>query len=63
MLRDDVPVSTTGQSVLVAALVFGIVVAIFGRIYVSEKWRRGTRLEQRIDRESDVTDRRTSRRP
>lgn len=63
MLRDDVPVSTTGQSVLVAALVFGIVVAIFGRIYVWEKWRRGTRLEQRIDRESDVTDRRTSRRP
>jgi hypothetical protein len=51
VLRDDVPVSTTGQSVLVTALVFGIVVAIFGRIYVWEKWPRGTRLEQRIDRE------------
>lgn len=42
--------STTATAVLVTALVFGIVAAIFGLIYVWEKWGRGTRLEQRIDR-------------
>ncbi|MDF3338808.1 hypothetical protein P3H80_15330 [Mycolicibacterium septicum] len=42
--------STTVEVILVTALVFGIVVAIFGLIYVWEKWGKGTRLEQRIDR-------------
>lgn len=42
--------STTVEAILVTALVFGIVFAIFGLIYVWEKWGKGTRLEQRIDR-------------
>ncbi|HEY9266890.1 MULTISPECIES: hypothetical protein [Mycolicibacterium] len=53
--------STTVEAILVTALVFGIVVAIFGLIYVWEKWGKGTRLEQRIDRffdrVSDIFDR------
>ncbi|MFN6550350.1 hypothetical protein ACP6C7_17260 [Mycolicibacterium septicum] len=49
-MREDVPMSTTVEAILVTALVFGIVVAIFGLIYVWEKWGKGTRLEQRIDR-------------
>jgi hypothetical protein len=49
-VRDDVPMSTTVTAVLVTALVFGIVAAMFGLIYVWEKWGKGTRLEQRIDR-------------
>jgi hypothetical protein len=49
-VRDDVPMSTTVTAVLVTALVFGIVAALFGLIYVWEKWGKGTRLEQRIDR-------------
>ena len=47
---EDIPMSTTVQAILVTALVFGIVVAIFGLIYLWEKWGKGTRLEQRIDR-------------
>ncbi|WP_167857784.1 hypothetical protein [Mycobacterium sp. DL99] len=42
--------STTVEAILVTALVLGIVVAIFGLIYAWEKWGKGTRLEQRIDR-------------
>jgi uncharacterized protein YggT (Ycf19 family) len=42
--------STTVEAVLVIVLVFGIVVAIFGLIYVWDRWVKGTRLEQRIDR-------------
>ncbi|MGE0221178.1 hypothetical protein [Mycolicibacterium sp.] len=34
----------------VTALVFGVVAALFALIYVWEKWVKGTRLEQRIDR-------------
>lgn len=49
-MREDVPMSTTVEVILVTALVFGIVVALFGLIYVWEKWGKGTRLEQRIDR-------------
>jgi hypothetical protein len=42
--------STTVEAILVTALVLGIVVAMFGLIYVWERWIKGTRLEQRIDR-------------
>ena len=42
--------STTVEVILVTALVFGIVVAIFGMIYAWEKWVKGSRLERRIDR-------------
>ncbi|MBO0677401.1 hypothetical protein JRC04_07990 [Mycolicibacterium sp. S2-37] len=42
--------STTVEVILITALVLGIVVALFGGIYVWEKWVTGTRLEQRIDR-------------
>jgi hypothetical protein len=49
-VREDVPMSTTGEAVLVTAVVFGIVVALLGLIYVWDKWGKGTRLEQRIDR-------------
>lgn len=42
--------STTLQAILVTALVFGIVLAIFGAVYVWEKWGKGTRFEQRVDR-------------
>lgn len=49
-MRDDVPVSTTVEAILVTALVFGIVAAIFGVIYVWDKWGKGSRLERRVDR-------------
>lgn len=49
-VRDDVPVSTTVEAILITALVFGIVAAIFGAIYVWDKWGKGSRLEQRVDR-------------
>jgi hypothetical protein len=49
-VRDDVPVSTTVEAILITALVFGIVAAIFGVIYVWDKWGKGSRLEQRVDR-------------
>ncbi|MGA5545652.1 hypothetical protein ACPCIR_27750 [Mycobacterium sp. NPDC051198] len=42
--------STTVEALLVTALVLGIVAAIFGLIYAWEKWGKGTRLEQRMDR-------------
>jgi uncharacterized membrane protein len=42
--------STIVEAILVTALVLGIVAAIFGLIYAWEKWGKGTRLEQRIDR-------------
>lgn len=42
--------STTVTAALVAALVFGIVAVIFALIYLWEKWGKGTRLEQRVDR-------------
>ena len=45
--------STTVEAILVTALVFGIVVAMFVLIYVWEKWGKGSRLEQRIDRFCD----------
>jgi hypothetical protein len=56
-VREDVPVSTSGESILIIALASGIVVAIFGLIYVWEKWGKGTQLQQRIDRVSDMFDR------
>lgn len=49
-VREDVPMSTTVEAILITALVLGIVVAMFGLIYVWETWVKGTRLEQRIDR-------------
>ena len=49
-MREDVPVSTIVEAILITALVFGIVAAMFGLIYVWEKWGKGSRLEQRIDR-------------
>lgn len=49
-MRENVSVSTTVEAILVTALVFGIVVAMFALIYVWEKWGKGTRLEQRVDR-------------
>lgn len=42
--------STTVEVILITALVFGIVVAMFVLIYVWEKWGKGSRLEQRVDR-------------
>lgn len=42
--------STTVEAILITVLVFGIVVAMFGLIYVWEKWGTGSRLEQRVDR-------------
>ena len=42
--------STTATAIGVTALVLGIVVVMFGLIYAWEKWARGTRLEQCIDR-------------
>ncbi|WP_200962090.1 hypothetical protein [Mycobacterium sp. Root265] len=42
--------STTVEAILITALVFGIVAAIFGVIYVWDKWGKGSRLEQRVDR-------------
>lgn len=49
-VREDVPMSTTVEAILVTALVFGIVVAIFGAVYAWDKWVKGTRFEQRVDR-------------
>ncbi|UXA19663.1 hypothetical protein [Mycobacterium sp. SMC-4] len=42
--------STTVQAILIAALVLGIVVALFASIHLWEKRVEGTRLEERIDR-------------
>ncbi|MBI3223629.1 MAG: hypothetical protein HYZ39_01085 [Mycolicibacterium cosmeticum] len=60
-MRDDVPVSTTVEAILITALVFGIVAAMFGLIYVWDKRGKGSRLEQRVhrffDRISDLFDR------
>ncbi|MDO3635792.1 hypothetical protein [Mycolicibacterium arseniciresistens] len=42
--------TTTVEVILVAALVLGIVVALFGVIYAWEKWARGSRLERGVDR-------------
>lgn len=42
--------STTVEAILVTALVLGIVAAIFVVIYAWEKWGKGTRFEQHIDR-------------
>jgi biopolymer transport protein ExbB/TolQ len=41
---------TSIEVFLITTLVLGIVVAIFGLIYVWEKWAKATRLAQRIDR-------------
>jgi len=49
-VRENVRVSTTVEAILVTALVFGIVVAMFVLIYAWEKWGKGSRLEQRVDR-------------
>lgn len=50
--------STTVEVILITALVLGIVMAMFGLIYAWEKWGKGSRLEQRIDRFFDrVSDR------
>lgn len=42
--------STNVEAILITALVLGIVAALFGSIYAWEKWAKGTRLEQRVDR-------------
>ncbi|MCW1822620.1 MULTISPECIES: hypothetical protein [Mycolicibacterium] len=42
--------SPTVEGILITTLVLGIVAVIFGLIYAWEKWGKGTRLEQRIDR-------------
>jgi hypothetical protein len=42
--------STTVEAILITTLVFGIVAAIFGAIYVWDTWGKGSRLEQRVDR-------------
>jgi hypothetical protein len=49
-VRENGSVSTTVEAILITALVFGIVAAMFGLIYVWDKWGKGSRLEQRIDR-------------
>lgn len=49
-MRENGSVSTTVEAILITALVFGIVAAMFGLIYVWDKWGKGSRLEQRIDR-------------
>ncbi len=49
-MRENVRVSTTVEAILVTALVFGIVVAMFVLIYAWEKWGKGSRLEQSVDR-------------
>lgn len=41
--------STTVEAVLITTLVLGIVVALFGLIFVWEKWVKDSRLERRID--------------
>ncbi len=45
--------STMVEVGLVTVLVFGIVLAMFGAIYLWEKVGKGSRLEQRVDRFSD----------
>jgi hypothetical protein len=50
LVREDVPMSTTVEAILVTALVLGIVVALFGGIYAWEKWVTGSRLERSVDR-------------
>lgn len=42
--------STVSEAILVIALVFAIVVAMFVLIYAWDRWGKGSRLEQRIDR-------------
>jgi hypothetical protein len=49
-VRENGSVSTTVEAILITALVLGIVAAMFGLIYVWDKWGKGSRLEQRIDR-------------
>ncbi|PRC43667.1 hypothetical protein C6A85_000000104160 [Mycobacterium sp. ITM-2017-0098] len=49
-MHDNDSVSTTVEAILITALVFGIVFALFAAIYAWDKWGTGTRLEQRIDR-------------
>ena len=49
-MRDNVPVSTTVEAILITALVLGIVVALFGLIYAWDKWGKDSPLEQRVDR-------------
>jgi hypothetical protein len=60
-VRKNDSVSTTVEATLITVLVFGIVAALFGLIYVWEKWGKGSRLEQRMDglfdRLSDMFDR------
>lgn len=60
-MPDNGPVSTTVEAILITALVFGIVAAMFGLIYVWDKWGKGSRLERRVDgffdRVSDLFDR------
>jgi len=43
-------VSIAAEAILITALVFGIVAALFGSIYLWDKWGKGSRLEQRVDR-------------
>lgn len=38
------------EVIAVAALVLGIVTALFGVVYAWERWGKGTRLERRLDR-------------
>lgn len=49
-MRENDRVSTTVEAILVTALVFGIVVAMFILIYVWEKWGKGSRVDRRVDR-------------
>ncbi|MDF2826322.1 MAG: hypothetical protein K0R68_3730 [Mycobacterium sp.] len=49
-MREDAPMSTTAEAILITAVVLGIVVVMFGLIYVWDTWGKGSRLEQRIDR-------------
>ena len=49
-MRENDSVSTTVEAILITALVLGIVAAMFGLIYAWEKWGKGSRLEQRLDR-------------
>jgi hypothetical protein len=49
-VRENNSVSTTVEAILITALVLGIVAAMFGLIYVWDRWGRGSRLERRVDR-------------
>jgi len=49
-VREDGSVSIAAEAILITALVFGIVAALFGSIYLWDKWGKGSRLEQRVDR-------------